>query len=105
MGVDLYDGLRDHGLIAKRERELILTRKGEAAAASFGIDVAAIKTGRRPACRACLDWSQRRHHLAGALGDAYLARILALAWARRVKGSRIIEFSPRGEKAFFAMLR
>src|SRR6185436_1736063 len=48
---------------------------------------------RRPLCRACLDWSMRRHHLAGALGAAILGRCYDAGWARRVKGSRVVSFS------------
>ena len=58
----------------------------------------------RAACRACLDWSERRHHLAGALGAALLDRIFALRWASRRAGSRIVTFTPPGERAFHALL-
>jgi hypothetical protein len=66
------------------------------------VDVAALKSERRPLCRPCLDWSQRRHHLAGALGAALLKRCLELGWARRVRGSRVVAFSPAGERALRA---
>jgi hypothetical protein len=59
---------------------------------------------RRLFCRACLDWSERRDHLAGALGAALLARFEQLAWARRVPSSRILAFSPAGEAALRAWL-
>ena len=52
-------------------------------------------------CRArCLDWSERRHHLAGAVGAALLDRCYELGWARRAKDSRVVAFSPAGERAF-----
>ena len=57
--------------------------------------------GRRPECRHCLDWSERRYHLAGRLGSAILERVLAEAWARRGSG-RVIAFSTRGGRAFDA---
>lgn len=104
MGVYLYDRMLALGWLRRKSDALALTRRGEEAAEDFGLDVDAIGSGRRIACRPCLDWSQRRHHLAGAAGDAFLARILALGWARRVAGARVIAFSPKGEKAFFAML-
>ena len=53
-------------------------------------------------CRACLDWSERRHHLAGAWGAALLQRLFELGWARRVKDTRIVQFTPPGERAFQA---
>jgi hypothetical protein len=55
--------------------------------------------GRRPFCRICLDWSERRHHLGGALGAQILSRALDEGWARRGEG-RVIDFSPRGGVAF-----
>ena len=59
---------------------------------------------RRPLCRPCLDWSERRHHLAGSLGVALLSRITDLRWAKREKGSRIVRFTPQGVKALFKWL-
>jgi len=76
-----------------------LTRQGQRHFREFGIDVAALESERRPLCRACLDWSMRRHHLAGALGAAVLRRCLELRWARREKASRVVSFSAAGEKA------
>ena len=59
----------------------------------FGIDVDALARQRRPLCRACLDWSVRRYHLAGALGAAVLNRCLELGWARRASASRVVRFT------------
>jgi len=55
--------------------------------------------GRRPFCRTCLDWSERRHHLGGALGAQILSRALDEGWARRGEG-RVIDFGQRGGAAF-----
>jgi hypothetical protein len=71
---------------------------------AFGIDVDALRARRRPLCRACLDWSERRTHLAGAVGAALLDRLLALRWAGREKGTRGVTFTPRGQ-AFLRDLR
>jgi DNA-binding transcriptional ArsR family regulator len=68
--------------------------------ARFDIDLSALHRARRPATRLCLDWSERRHHLGGALGAAILARMFALRWATRQQGSRALIFSDRGERAF-----
>jgi hypothetical protein len=53
-----------------------------------------------PLCRECLDWSARRSHLAGSLGRAFLSRFEEKGWAKRERGTRIVRFSPLGEKAF-----
>ena len=60
---------------------------------------------RRPVCKACLDWSERRHHLAGTLGAALMRRFTELKWAARdaAPGSRVVNFSRNGEKRFAAL--
>ncbi len=65
--------------------------------AGVGIDVATLKGG-RPLCRTCLDWSERRDHLAGALGAALLRHMLAPRNAQRMPDSRILRLSARGER-------
>ncbi len=99
-GVRLFDLLQSRGHVAVDGETVEITEAGRAFAAEFGIDLAAIGGKRRPLCKACLDWSNRRNHLAGALGAALLARIYALGWARREPDSRVVTFSPEGEKAF-----
>jgi len=99
LGVLVYEGLRQRRLVNANDRAITLTASGEQFFAAMGIDVTTLGNGKRPLCRTCLDWSVRRHHLAGALGAALLERCYALGWARRARGSRVVEFSPRGEKA------
>ena len=83
-------------------RGFALTSSGVSWFANFGIDADALATQRRTLCRACLDWGERRHHLAGSLGAALLDRCIGLRWARRLAHSRIVEFTPRGEREFRA---
>lgn len=87
----------------KRRELLTLEGPGRAFYANFGIDVDAIASQRRPFSRACLDWSERRHHLAGALGTAILNRMFALRWARRELDSRAVVFTASGEREFEKM--
>jgi DNA-binding transcriptional ArsR family regulator len=100
LGVQLFDSLTIRGLIAGES--LRLTSQGARFVTGFGIDLAALRKSRRPVCKACLDWSARRNHLAGALGAALLDRIYALRWARREAGSRVVHLSRRGEAEFAA---
>jgi len=58
---------------------------------------------RRTLCRPCLDWGERRHHLAGALGAALIGRCFRLRWARRAPDSRVVRFTPQGERQFRAL--
>jgi DNA-binding transcriptional ArsR family regulator len=88
------------GALGKRGGALELTPAGERLCGEFGIDVAALAEQRRPLVRPCLDWSARRHHLAGALGAALLDRCTQLGWLRRQKDSRVLVFSAAGERAF-----
>jgi hypothetical protein len=75
-----------------------LTGDGEAWCGRVGIDLATLRALRRPVCRPCLDWSERRMHLAGALGAALLDRLLALGYAGREVDCRAVVLSPRGER-------
>ncbi len=100
LGVQLFDAMEARGQLAIDGDSVALTESGKAFAQEFGIDLAAIDGKRRPLCKPCLDWSNRRNHLAGALGSALLERFYALGWARREPDSRIVAFSPAGEKAF-----
>lgn len=102
LGVRLYDSWMNSGHLETRDRALLLTPSGERLCERLGIDVTALRELRRPLCLPCLDWSERRHHLAGALGAAILNRSLARGWARRSRGSRAISLSAAGERALVA---
>jgi DNA-binding transcriptional ArsR family regulator len=102
IGVRLYDGWVQAGHLAMQDRALLLTGSGERLCARLGIDVPALRELRRPLCLSCLDWSERRHHLAGALGAALLERCLTRGWARRHRGSRAVTLSAVGERALLS---
>jgi len=100
MGVRMFDSLLARRCIARRGNDIALTPAGERLLHAFGIDVAKFAGRRRPVCKACLDWSMRRHHLAGAAGAALLERMQALHWLRRERDSRTLVFSASGERNF-----
>jgi DNA-binding transcriptional ArsR family regulator len=100
LGVQVLDSLAAQRLLRKRGGELELTPAGRRWCAEIGVDLESLARQRRPLCRACLDWSVRRHHLAGSLGAALLARCLELGWLRRARDSRVLDFSAAGERAF-----
>jgi DNA-binding transcriptional ArsR family regulator len=98
--VAMLDAMLSQGILTDEAGTL---RPGAPAAKFFGglgIDLAAIGNQRRAVCRACLDWSMRRSHLAGALGAAVLDQILARKWAARDKTGRVVRFAPTGKAAF-----
>jgi DNA-binding transcriptional ArsR family regulator len=105
LGVQMFDALARKGHIAARGAEVRLTRKGESFVADFGIDLAVLAQSRRPLCKSCLDWSQRRSHLAGNLGAALLDRIYDLKWAARARDSRTVAFTRSGEANFARLFR
>ncbi len=99
LGVELFESLNREGWINGGGETPHLTEKGETGLERFGIDLAAIAKKRRPLCRSCLDWSVRRSHLAGSVGAELLKRFYTLKWAKRVDGTRIVQFSKSGEQA------
>jgi hypothetical protein len=81
------------------EKTFTLTRLGRVKVSTFVPDISDLESGARPLCRACLDWSVRRHHLAGALGAALLDEMLERGWVDQRGSSRILDFSRTGESA------
>lgn len=98
--VAMLDSFAARGLVAEADAPA-LTDAGRAAMAAAGIDLAALAASRRPLCRACLDWSERKSHLGGALGAAILDHAISRGWASRADG-RVVRFTERGGKAFDA---
>jgi DNA-binding transcriptional ArsR family regulator len=100
LGVHLFRSLTSQGVLIEEAEELRLTADGAAFLQEFGLDIAGLNAARAPLCRSCLDWSERRTHLAGSLGRALLARFEALAWMRRDPASRAIRVTRAGRAAF-----
>lgn len=99
-GVWLLEQLRGRKIL----KDCNVSRDGETFFERFGIDLDALAKSRRSFSRTCLDWSERKHHLGGALGAAILERIFALRWARREPDGRGVIFSANGERALRALL-
>jgi DNA-binding transcriptional ArsR family regulator len=98
LGVALTWRLVELGYLQPEEGRFRLTAEGETALARLGVDVAALGRQRRPLARACLDWSERRPHLAGALGAAMLDSMVARGWIERTAGSRTVRLTPAGRR-------
>ena len=103
LGVALTETLdaRGHVLLGADGGEV--TPDGAAFLTGFGIDMAPLTAGRRRFCRACMDWSERRPHLAGALGAALAARCFACGWVERGRDSRAVAVSAAGERGLTAV--
>lgn len=96
LGVGLAWSLVDRGYLRASDDGFALTRKGAAALGRFGIDTDALRHGRRPLTRRCLDWSERRPHLGGALGAAIFTRLRGLGWVRGGRTSRAVTLTENG---------
>ncbi len=100
LGVAIADSLCRRGHLVLGDGAGTVTAEGRRFLQSIGIDPGAGGAGRRPVCRACLDWSERRPHLAGRLGAALLDRSLALGWIARRPDSRALTVTPAGLLGF-----
>ncbi|WP_299691306.1 winged helix-turn-helix domain-containing protein [uncultured Tateyamaria sp.] len=103
MGVQMFRSMVARGLLAEDAEDVTLTGSGAEFARGFGIDVAGLAQSRAPLCRSCLDWSERRSHLAGALGRAMLGRMEEDGWMVRVPGQRVVRVTQKGTQAFADM--
>jgi DNA-binding transcriptional ArsR family regulator len=106
LGVQMLDSMKRQRLIRQSKEAMELTGEGKRfMATALQIDADTLTHPRRPVCKACLDWSERRHHLAGTLGAAMMTRFTELKWAERdsAAGSRVVNFSRNGEKRFAAL--
>lgn len=96
LGVAVTDALVARGLLTRGDEAFALTGDGAAWFAALGIDAAALRDGRRSFARHCIDWSERRPHLAGALGAAIAESFLDRGWIRRDRDSRAVELTEDG---------
>jgi DNA-binding transcriptional ArsR family regulator len=106
LGVQMLDSMKKQRLLRQRKQDIELTSEGERfLSESLQIAAEALAHPRRPLCKSCLDWSERRHHLAGTLGAAILNRFTELKWAARdaTPGSRVVNFTRNGEKRFASL--
>jgi DNA-binding transcriptional ArsR family regulator len=104
LGVAIADALQARGDIIFGEGGGEVTANGRAFFAGLGLDLAQEAEGRRVFCKPCLDWTERRHHLAGALGAAFCKHCLSAGWIRRLRDNRAIEVSPEGRAALADLL-
>jgi DNA-binding transcriptional ArsR family regulator len=99
LGVDVTEALVGRGALERDGREFRLSAGGEALLDELGVDHRAARSGRRSFARACLDWSERRDHLAGALGAAVLHGFLRQGWIERTAESRAVRITGAGRRA------
>jgi DNA-binding transcriptional ArsR family regulator len=100
LSVDLADFFTAHEYIVPSEDAAEITPAGTRFLTEFGIDVSALSSTRRHFCRLCLDWTERRPHIAGAVGAALTKRCFDLGWIERMKHSGAVIVTASGQRGF-----
>jgi DNA-binding transcriptional ArsR family regulator len=100
LGVKLFDRLQARKLISGGGEDLGVTGQGRRFFTDFGIAVDSLGGRRRPLCRPCLDWSERRYHLAGVLGDRIMHFCFDEGWIKQKPKDRAVKITPLGTRKF-----
>lgn len=100
LAVCVADAMASRGQIEIDRDGGVVTREGQAFLRDFGVDIAAPARSKRLFCRTCLDWSERRLHLAGTVGAAIMCRCFELRWVRRIDGTRALAVTAGGHDGF-----
>jgi DNA-binding transcriptional ArsR family regulator len=105
LAVQLMDKFEGDGLlVSSGDRDYKLTQRGENFFSKWNIEVEALRQTRRHFARRCLDWTERRDHLAGSLGAAVCNKFLASGWVTRDKHSRAVHVSLAGRRELGRLL-
>lgn len=99
LAVAMAEKLVQEGAVVVEDETAVVTDRAGAVLTGLGLQsevVNAQGTGKRPACRPCLDWGERRMHLAGRLGALLCAHTLEMGWLLQKPGSRALALTPRG---------
>lgn len=108
LGISLCEALIQKGYLSEPEeahsKDYQVTEKGIQWFTTFGIKLQMQPGSRRAIARKCLDWSERRHHLSGMLGEQLRHRLSELDWIRQKTGSRSVEVTEAGKKGLYEVL-
>ncbi|GIN85331.1 transcriptional regulator [Heyndrickxia sporothermodurans] len=100
LGVKLTEAMLEMEIIKIDHSEIKITEKGNKFFSDLQVDITHIRKKRRSFCHQCLDWTERRFHLGGALGHAILEKLLELGWIQRAEKTRALKITPKGTKGF-----
>jgi DNA-binding transcriptional ArsR family regulator len=100
IGVALADSLLEQNIIIEKNNVFEISTEGEKWFSDFGINIEEAQKQKRIFLKPCLDWSERRYHIAGSIGTLLLNKMLEQDWIRRTKNSRAIIITGKGEKEF-----
>jgi DNA-binding transcriptional ArsR family regulator len=102
LGVNVTEALVGRGALEAADGGFALTADGETAMGELGVDVRALRRRRRPLTRACKDWTEPGHHLAGSLGAAIATQCFERHWIERGEAGRIVRVTAAGERGLRA---
>jgi DNA-binding transcriptional ArsR family regulator len=105
IGVALTERLLELKLIVESGKDFVLSAEGEKKLLALGVEIEGSPKKRRHFARQCLDWSERRHHLAGSLGAALTRRLFELEWIEKMPDGRAVRITDAGIKGFFDEFR
>ncbi|MBB3947675.1 DNA-binding transcriptional ArsR family regulator [Rhizobium skierniewicense] len=97
LAVSIADALCEKAYVVLADGAALVTEEGQRFLCDFGVYLASGNVSRRPLCRTCLDWSERRMHLAGKLGTGLLDRLMALGWVVRMPETRALRVTQAAE--------
>jgi DNA-binding transcriptional ArsR family regulator len=100
LAVAIADVLQDRSDIVFADGAGEVTAQGQSFFADLGINLRGLGSSRRIFCKPCLDWTERRHHLAGAVGAALCDHCLTRGWVQRLRDSRALTITAEGRAAF-----
>ncbi|EJL66847.1 ArsR/SmtB family transcription factor [Flavobacterium sp. CF136] len=98
IGVALTDSLLEQKIIIEKNNAYEISPEGEKWFSRFGINIEEAQKQKRIFLKPCLDWSERRNHIAGSIGALLLNKMIAEDWLRRTKDSRAMIITGKGEK-------
>ena len=101
VGVAVTDSLLKQKILIEKDKQFDISVKGEKWFAGFDINADELKQQRRSFLRPCLDWSERRHHMAGSLAAAFLNKMVEQDWFRITKNSRALVVTAKGQKKLY----
>jgi len=105
LAVNLVDALLERRLLADDSNRFGITQRGRTWFAQLGIELTEQQMKEPRFARRCLDWTERRHHIAGHLGSAMLTRFRELKWIAPVRDSRAVRVTLEGERKLWELLR
>jgi DNA-binding transcriptional ArsR family regulator len=104
VGVAITDKLLSKKIIQATKTDFFIPTRGVKWFDALDISISELQQGKRVLTRKCIDWSERRPHLAGAVGAAFANRLFDLKWMQRAKNSRLVSVTPLGQKKIYDLL-